>query len=268
MVGVCWKFISSCMTFDLIWFLQINPESWLLDEKAESKIATLVAHFCSNVFSSSNVPCSVCHTGGVLVRASRRLGSKKLARKTSPAVLQVEVCWPPCNILTYIVYYLYITYMYHQYISPTVIYWSTYNVQCSVHNVHITYTYITSSSAGGPWQFLHYINLWNDILQGSLLIRAHLAIYNFNVGPEMIYCKVDSDRQTTLQNIVECEVKLCWIWICKMLSGNTSLQHQPGGNVRPQKIINLSLSKIKIKIQVSRVAMYGLKIEYIYLYLK
>ena len=177
------------MTFDLNCFfanrsriLIFRWEGWVQNSKLR------VAHFCSNVFSPSDVQCSVCHwwsVGG----ASRRLGSKKLARKTSPAVLQVEVCWPlPVShqqtTLQYIdlhcilpVYYLFITYMYHQYISPTVIYWSTYNVQCSVHNVHITYTYITSSSAGGPWQFLHYINLWNDILQGRLLVKVHLAIY-------------------------------------------------------------------------------------------
>ena len=174
---LAWKFTPSCMTFDLTRFLQIDPESWLLEEKAESKIANCLWLIFVPMFFLLPMFNVQCVTGGVLVRASRRLGSKKLARKTSPAVVQVEVCWPPCNILTYIVYYLYITYMYHQYISPTVIYWSTYNVQCSVHNVHITYTYITSSSAGGPWQFLHYINLWNDILQGRLLVKVHLAIY-------------------------------------------------------------------------------------------
>ena len=114
---------------------------------------------------------------------------------------------------------------------------------------------------------LQYIELWNNILQGGLLIRVHLAIYYFNVDPDMIDCKVDPDRQTTLQNIVECEVKLCWIWICKMPSGNTSLQHQPGGNIRPQKIINLSLSKIVIKIQMSDVTMYGLKQKNIFIFI-
>ena len=94
------------------WFDSVfENRSWILtfgwEVQNKSKIANWLWLIFVPMFFLLPMFNVQCVTGGVLVRASRRLGSKKLARKTSPAVLQVEVCWPvtmtsrpPCNILT------------------------------------------------------------------------------------------------------------------------------------------------------------------------
>ena len=64
----------------------------------------------------------------------------------------------------------------------------------NLYFLHILYVTYISTAVGhvdpdhGQQTTLQYIHIWSDILQGGLLVRVHLAIYYFNVDPEMIYC--------------------------------------------------------------------------------